>query len=119
MQVLAPRNQGSAGTSNLNDMLQARLNPPRDGRESVLRFGTTFRVGDKVMNVVNNNEREVYNGDMGMVLSVDQVEELVTVRFEDGKEAPFEFGDLDNLTLAYCTSIHKSQVRACRLMHDA
>ena len=63
----------------------------------------------QVMNVVNNNELEVWNGDMGTVEAINQMDELLTVRFEDGKAVPFEFGDLDNLSLAYCTSIHKSQ----------
>jgi exodeoxyribonuclease V alpha subunit len=106
IQVLCPMNRGGVGARSLNLELQAALNPPGDDR--VERFGTTFAPGDKVMQVENDYEREVYNGDLGIVRRIDrESSELVAVF--DGRDVTYGFDELDELVLAYATTIHKSQ----------
>lgn len=105
VQVLTPMHRGPAGTIALNRALQAALNP--EGR-AIERRGVAYRVGDKVMQTKNDHEHEVYNGDLGVVVRVDPSEEKLTVRFDD-REVDYEDSDVDLLTLAYATSIHKSQ----------
>ena len=90
----------------LNIELQKALNPPGEAR--VERFGWTFCPGDKVMQIENDYDREVYNGDLGIVQRVDQDEGELIVAF-DGREVIYGFGELDELVLAYATTIHKSQ----------
>ena len=87
--------------------MQEALNPSTGAKE-VQRFGTTFRVGDKVIQTQNNYTREVYNGDIGRITSIESIDQLVTVEF-DGRPVEYDFGDLDELQLAYACSIHKSQ----------
>jgi len=113
VQVLTPMNRGPAGTLILNEELQAALNG--EGR-GITRGRTTFRVGDKVMQLRNNYDKNVYNGDVGVVSSVDEVDESLVVRFDDGpsaagglRDVTYDLGALDELTLAYATTIHKSQ----------
>lgn len=106
VQVLVPMHRGDTGTIELNRRLQAALNP--DG-PSVSRFGRTIRTGDKVMQLKNDVERNVYNGDVGFVTAIDSVARKLTVRFDEEREVDYEEGSLDELTLAYATSIHKSQ----------
>jgi exodeoxyribonuclease V alpha subunit len=106
VQVLCPMQRGGAGARSLNLLLQERLNPP--GAYAVERFGQRLGPGDKVMHVVNDRERDLYNGDLGQVTAVDSVEGELTALF-GGKEATFDFGELDALQLAYATTIHKSQ----------
>jgi exodeoxyribonuclease V alpha subunit len=105
VQVLTPMHRGAAGTIALNQSLQAALNP--EGPSFEYR-GTTFRVGDKVMQLKNDYDREVYNGDLGEVASVDADARELVVRF-DQREVDYDEADLDALALAYATSIHKSQ----------
>ena len=105
VQVLTPMHRGDTGTIALNERLQAVLNP--DG-PTVSRFGRTMRAGDKVMQLKNDVERNVYNGDVGFILSLDPEARQLVVRFDD-REVTYEESDLDELTLAYATSIHKSQ----------
>lgn len=105
VQVLTPMHKGVAGTSALNEMLQGALNP--SGAE-ITRGRTTLRVGDKVMQLRNDYEREVYNGDVGILVGADEAERQVSVRFDD-RVVVYEEADFDELTLAYATSIHKSQ----------
>jgi exodeoxyribonuclease V alpha subunit len=107
VQVLSPMNRSELGVRNLNAVLQQVLNPPAHQPE-VQRFGSTFRVGDKVMQTENNYQREVFNGDLGRVLSIDDHEQELVVDF-DGRPVVYEFGELDELALCYCCSIHKSQ----------
>ena len=90
----------------MNIELQDALNPP--GETRVERFGWTFCPGDKVMQVENDYDKDVYNGDLGMVSRIDMEESEVSVEF-DGREVIYGFGDLDELVLAYATTIHKSQ----------
>jgi len=105
VQVLTPMHRGPAGTIALNQMLQAALNPSGPSLE---HRGTTYRVGDKVMQLKNDYDREVYNGDLGEVREIDAEERELLVRF-DQRDVKYEESDLDALTLAYATSVHKSQ----------
>jgi exodeoxyribonuclease V alpha subunit len=105
IQVLTPMNRGPLGTDNLNAVLRDLLNP--EG-VMVTRGGHSLRVGDKVMQVRNNYDLEVFNGDIGRVRAVDEVEQIVTVTV-DGRDVVYDFGSIDELVLAYACSIHKSQ----------
>ncbi len=107
IQVLTPMNRGGLGTTALNQALQIELNK-RHNNNSLTRFGTTFAEGDKVIQVVNNYEKDVYNGDIGFIERVDLSENLLTISF-DNKIKTFDASDLDELSLAYAISIHKSQ----------
>jgi exodeoxyribonuclease V alpha subunit len=99
-------NRGGLGARSLNTELQTALNPP--GETRIERFGWTFCPGDKVMQVENNYDKEVYNGDLGIVSRVDAEEGALAVDF-DGREVIYAFTELDELVLAYATTIHKSQ----------
>jgi exodeoxyribonuclease V alpha subunit len=106
IQVLCPMNRGITGARGINQALQAVLNPP--GEHSVEKFGNRFSVSDKVMQIENNYDRDVFNGDIGFVTGVDQDEEELAVAF-DGRVVSYPFGELDELVLCYATTIHKSQ----------
>ncbi len=106
VQVLVPMNRGGLGVQAINLELQQRLNPA--GEPRVQRFGTTYAVGDKVVQRVNSYEKEVFNGDIGRISAIDLEKHTVTVDF-DGRAVPYEVAELDELALAYATSIHKSQ----------
>jgi exodeoxyribonuclease V alpha subunit len=108
VQVLTPQVKTELGVLNLNRILQEALNPPRPGLAETKKFDTAFRAGDKVMQVRNNYQREVFNGDIGRVTGIDAVEQVVTVDF-DGRPVDYDFADLDELQLAYAISVHKSQ----------
>lgn len=99
-------NKGSIGTHALNESLQQVLNPP--GEEVVVKYGTKFSVGDKVMQIENNYDRNVFNGDIGFVTKLDDEDKEMTVAF-DGVEVPYAYDELDELVLCYATTIHKSQ----------
>jgi exodeoxyribonuclease V alpha subunit len=105
VQVLTPMHKGDAGAITLNARLQAALNPEGP---SVTRGARTLRLGDKVMQLRNDYDREVYNGDVGFITDVNTEERKLQVRFDD-REVSYEEAELDELTLAYATSIHKSQ----------
>ena len=106
IQVLCPMNRGGLGARSLNIELQKALNPPGDIR--IERFGWTFCPGDKVMQVENDYDKDVYNGDLGIVSAID-IEEGELVADFDGRKVTYGFGELDELVLAYATTIHKSQ----------
>ena len=106
IQVLCPMNRGGLGARSLNIELQKVLNPP--GETRVERFGWTFCPGDKVMQIENDYDREVYNGDLGIISRINMEESELIVVF-DGREVTYGFGELDELVLAYATTIHKSQ----------
>ncbi|GFO67127.1 ATP-dependent RecD-like DNA helicase [Geomonas limicola] len=106
IQVLTPMNRGGLGARSLNAELQQALNGGAEPK--VTRFGTSFAPGDKVLQTVNNYDKEVFNGDIGRIVSVDLEEGNLSVEFEE-RLVPYEFGELDELSLAYATSIHKSQ----------
>jgi exodeoxyribonuclease V alpha subunit len=105
VQVLTPMNRGPVGTLALNEALQAALNP---SGPSIVRGKATFRVGDKVMQLKNDYERNVWNGDVGLVASVEPDEETLVVRFDE-REVDYDGSSLDELALAYACTIHKSQ----------
>jgi len=105
IQVISPMYRGRCGVDNLNSELQARLNPRQDG----LKVGNReFRVRDKVMQVRNNYDKEVFNGDIGIVLQIDRQHFRLIVDF-DGRQVGFEKDDLNDITHAYAVSVHKSQ----------
>jgi exodeoxyribonuclease V alpha subunit len=108
VQVLGPMNRGSLGIRELNARLQAELNPARADEPFVEKFGWQFRVRDKVIQTENDYDKEVFNGDIGQVVKIDPLEREVTVSFAP-REVVYEFGELDELTLAYAITIHKSQ----------
>ena len=106
VQVLCPMNRGGLGARSLNVELQRVLNPP--GELRVERFGWSYGVGDKVMQVANSYERDVFNGDLGLVTGIDMEDGELTVSFQ-GRAVQYGFGELDELVLAYATTIHKAQ----------
>jgi len=105
VQVLTPMRKNLLGTENLNDVIQAALNP---SGPSLVRGCTHFRRGDRVMQMRNNYDREVFNGDIGFIKEVDEENRALVVLF-DGRPVRYEQADLDELVLAYACSIHKSQ----------
>lgn len=106
VQVLCPMNRGTVGARALNLSLQQRVNP--NPGPKVERFGWVFTVGDKVMQTENNYDKDVYNGDLGLVRDVDLDQGTVSVEF-DGRTVVYAFGELDELVLAYATTVHKAQ----------
>ena len=98
-------NRGGLGARSLNIDLQQALNPP--GELRVERFGSTYGIGDKVMQVENDYDKEVYNGDLGVVRSIDPEASEMVIAF-DGRPVTYGFGELDEVVLAYATTIHKS-----------
>jgi exodeoxyribonuclease V alpha subunit len=106
IQVLCPMNRGGVGARSLNIELQGALNPA--GERKVERFGWTFAPGDKIMQIENDYDKEVHNGDIGMIDDVDISEGMLTATF-DGRTVTYEFGELDMLVPAYAATIHKSQ----------
>ena len=102
IQVITPMHKGFLGTINLNKEMQMLLNP--NGKE----IARGFKIGDRVMQIINNYDLEVFNGDIGKISDWDPEEQIIKVRFED-KTVPYELTDLDELTLAYAISVHKSQ----------
>lgn len=105
IQVLTPMHRGVVGAGNLNLALQNRLNQNTQGIE---RGNRTFRMGDKVMQIKNNYDKEVFNGDMGRIVRLEPETREVIISFE-GRELPYDFTDLDEIILAYAVSVHKSQ----------
>jgi len=105
IQVLTPMHRGTIGAGNLNIELQKALNP---GEEGVFRGGRLFKVNDKVMQIVNNYDKEVYNGDIGRIASIDEEAKEVKVIIDD-RDIVYDYSDLDELVHAYAVSVHKSQ----------
>ncbi len=105
VQVLTPMHRGSAGVGNLNLLLQQALNPQP---KRIQRGERRFHLDDKVMQIRNNYEKDVFNGDMGRICHVDEEERELTVRFED-KNVIYSFEELDEIMPAYAVSVHKSQ----------
>jgi exodeoxyribonuclease V alpha subunit len=108
VQVLCPMNRGSLGVRELNARLQAELNAPAPNQPVVERFGWQFRERDKVIQTQNNYDKEVFNGDIGQITRVDPVEREVVIRF-DQRDVSYDFGELDEVSLAYAVTIHKAQ----------
>lgn len=105
IQVLTPMYRGVIGATNLNERLQQALNP---GGEQLIWGNKAYRIGDKVLQIRNNYDLGVYNGDIGIVLGFDREEREVKVDF-DGRIVVYDFNDLNELVLAYATTIHKAQ----------
>jgi exodeoxyribonuclease V alpha subunit len=108
VQVLSPMNRTDLGVGALNQKLQEILNPPDARKKEVQRFGNTYRVGDKVMQTKNNYDKEVFNGDIGRVFSIEAVDQEVRVDYE-GRHVSYEFSEIDELALAFACTIHKGQ----------
>lgn len=106
VQVLTPMNRGGLGARSLNIALQQRLNPHTSPR--ITRFGWTYAPGDKVIQTVNNYDKEVFNGDIGRIARIDEDEGLVFIDF-DARQIEYELAELDEISLAYAVTIHKSQ----------
>ena len=119
IQVMAPMKRGDVGVFALNNLLQAALNPADRAKPELSHGQAVFRRGDKVMQVRNNYDLEwhrgaedgegVFNGDIGYIMAVDRKERALTVEFDDGRVADYDESLLDDLELAYCMSVHKSQ----------
>jgi exodeoxyribonuclease V alpha subunit len=108
IQVLSPMHRGAVGVGDLNQRLQEALNPPQPAKTEFRHGSRTFREGDRVMQIHNDYERQVFNGDMGRITRIDLEESMVVLDFE-GREVQAEFSQLDELTHSYAVSIHKSQ----------
>ena len=108
IQVLTPMQRGIIGASNLNQELQKALNPAETSGPGLRRGGYIFRARDKVMQIRNNYDKEVFNGDIGVIQSVDPQEKNLLVNF-DGRMVAYDISELDELVLAYAVTIHKSQ----------
>lgn len=106
IQVLCPMNRGDTGARHLNQLLQQALNPPGPG--AIERFGWKFGLGDKVMQMANDYDKEVFNGDIGWITAVHPEDQELMIRF-DGREVAYDFGELDAVVPAYATTIHKAQ----------
>jgi exodeoxyribonuclease V alpha subunit len=109
VQVLSPMKRGVIGSEMMNEALQNLLNP---SQKPLFRAGHRFHVSDKVMQIKNNYDKKVYNGDIGRILEIDAGEQLLIASFDD-KEVEYEFSELDELVLAYATSVHKYQGSEC------
>jgi exodeoxyribonuclease V alpha subunit len=105
IQVLTPMHKGVIGASNLNGMLQKSLNP---SQVQLMRGGRLYKRADKVMQIRNNYDKEVFNGDIGRISGIDFESQMVAVDF-DGRLVEYDYSDLDELVLAYAVSVHKSQ----------
>ena len=108
IQVLTPMHRGPIGAGQLNAALQAAVNPPRAGAAELLRGGRIFRVGDRVLQLRNNYDKAVFNGDLGRIAAIDPIQQAVMVQVDD-REVSYDFSDADELTLAYAMTVHKSQ----------
>ena len=108
IQVLTPMHRGPIGAGQLNAALQAAVNPPRAGAAELLRGGRIFRVGDRVLQLRNNYDKTVFNGDLGRITAIDPIQQAVMVQVDD-REVSYDFSDADELALAYAMTVHKSQ----------
>jgi len=104
IQILTPMHKGSLGVENLNKLLQSRVNP---NKLSIQKGHQEFRLGDRVMQIRNNYDKNVFNGDIGKITLIDLKDQTVTITFE--KQVEYKFSDLDEIVLAYATTVHKSQ----------
>lgn len=109
IQVLTPMNRQSLGTRALNATLQSTLNPPAELKLEIERFGTIFRIGDKVIQTRNNYDKEIFNGDIGHIAEITTEPTSIYVTFDGHQRVHYEPGDLDELQLAYAITIHKAQ----------
>jgi exodeoxyribonuclease V alpha subunit len=108
VQVLCPMTRGEVGTRNLNTVLQHLINPPSHEKAEIGRGGLTLRVGDRVIQKVNDYDREVFNGDLGTIAAINEEEQDVIVQFS-GRSVSYDYADLNEITLAWAVTVHKSQ----------
>ncbi|MBN3923275.1 ATP-dependent RecD-like DNA helicase [Nostoc sp. NMS4] len=108
VQVLCPMSRGLVGTRNLNTVLQQLINPPSPDKVEINRGGTILRVGDRVIQQMNDYQREVFNGDLGIISNIDTVEQEVIVQYGE-RTVIYDYADLNEITLAWSVTIHKSQ----------
>ncbi|MGB5735568.1 MAG: ATP-dependent RecD-like DNA helicase [Thiohalocapsa sp.] len=106
VQILTPMNRGGLGSRALNVELQRHLNPTAQPR--IERFGWTYAPGDKVIQLINDYDKDVFNGDIGHIAAIDLEESLLSIDF-DGRRVAYDFGELDAIALAYATTVHKAQ----------
>lgn len=106
--VLTPMNKGLAGTMNINNSLQNMLNPDDKNAQQIMKHGIKYKVGDRVMQIRNNYDKFIFNGDIGVIQSIDQEEQIVYINFNDNV-LDYSFDELDEIVLAYSITIHKSQ----------
>jgi exodeoxyribonuclease V alpha subunit len=108
IQVLSPLHRGAAGVGELNRRLQEALNTPGPAKPEHRRGAQVYRLGDRVMQIRNNYDKEVFNGDMGRIVALDAVDQTLTARI-DGRPVRYDFSEMDELVHAYAVSVHKSQ----------
>ncbi|MBD2512939.1 ATP-dependent RecD-like DNA helicase [Nostoc muscorum FACHB-395] len=108
VQVLCPMTRGVIGTRNLNTVLQQLINPPSPSKVEINRGGNLLREGDRIIQLTNDYNREVFNGDLGIILTIDTVEQEVTVQYGE-RTVVYDYADLNEIALAWSISIHKSQ----------
>ncbi|QHG20570.1 helix-hairpin-helix domain-containing protein [Nostoc sp. ATCC 53789] len=108
VQVLCPMTRGVVGTRNLNTVLQQLINPPSPSKVEINRGGNLLREGDRIIQLTNDYNREVFNGDLGIILTIDTVEQEVTVQYGE-RTVVYDYADLNEIALAWSISIHKSQ----------
>nr|WP_284524847.1 ATP-binding domain-containing protein [Orientia tsutsugamushi] len=100
--------RGIVGTKNLNSVLQKVLLPSNTANDELLIWGNVFKIGDKVMQIVNNYDKDIYNGDIGIINTIDHENQNIVINF-DGNKISYDFDELDEIVLAYAITIHKSQ----------
>ncbi|MBG1270609.1 ATP-binding domain-containing protein, partial [Nostoc sp. WHI] len=108
VQVLCPMTRGVVGTRNLNTVLQQLINPPTLSKVEINRSGMILRVGDRVIQQMNDYQREVFNGDLGIITDINTVEQEVAVQYGE-RNVIYDYADLNEITLAWSVTIHKSQ----------
>jgi exodeoxyribonuclease V alpha subunit len=108
IQVLSPMNRGKLGAANLNQVLQKTLNPPQNNKNEIEHFNRTFRTGDKIIQLRNNYDLEVFNGDMGQIVDIMREEQEIVVDFPQGRVV-FQSSDLIDVAHAYAVTVHKAQ----------
>ncbi|MBC1281201.1 AAA family ATPase, partial [Nostoc sp. UCD121] len=108
VQVLCPMSRGLVGTRNLNTVLQQLINPPTPDKVEINRGGMILRVGDRVIQQMNDYQREIFNGDLGIITDIDTVEQEVIVQYGE-RTVIYDYADLNEITLAWSVTIHKSQ----------
>ena len=108
VQVLCPMTRGLIGTRNLNKVLQQLINPPSEEKTDLVRGDSILRVEDRVMQLKNDYNKEVFNGDLGLVMDLDHIEKKAIINFDE-RDVVYDYADLNEITLAWATSIHKSQ----------
>ena len=108
LQVLCPMTRGLVGTRNLNQVLQQLINPPHENKRELKRGERVLREGDRVIQYKNDYDKEVFNGDLGVIRKIDTTELEVIIEFDD-RQIIYDYGDLNEVGLAYAVTIHKSQ----------